>query len=164
MQNEITTGENEVHIFTEEDIQDRQYASVGQRFLNYLIDALLMQYSLAFATTWLLVKFLLMVSPETAYQLFGDGRDTTDVLVASYLIAIVNYIFYYTLCEKMFRGYTLGKLITGTRAIKENGDELTLKDAFLRSFSRLVPLEAFSAFGGHPWHDRWTETMVIKSR
>jgi uncharacterized RDD family membrane protein YckC len=164
MQNEITTGDNEQHIFTEEDIQDRQYASVGQRFLNFLIDALLMQYSLAFATTWLLVKFLLMVSPDTAYQLFGDGRDTTDVLVASYLIAIVNYIFYYTLCEKMFRGYTLGKLITGTRAIKENGEELTLKDAFLRSLSRLVPFEAFSAFGGHPWHDKWTDTMVIKSR
>jgi uncharacterized RDD family membrane protein YckC len=164
MQNEITTSENEQHIFTEEDILDRQDASVGQRFLNYLIDALLMQYSLAFATTWLLVKFLLMVSPDTAYQLFGDGRDTGEVLIAFYLIAIVNYLFYYTLCEKMFRGYTLGKLITGTRAIKENGEDLTLKDAFLRSLSRLVPLEAFSAFGGHPWHDRWTETMVIKSR
>jgi len=27
-----------------------------------------------------------------------------------------------------------------------------------------VPLEALSAFGGHPWHDRWTKTRVVKTR
>ena len=86
------------------------------------------------------------------------------MIMATYLIAILNYLFYYTLCEKLFRGYTLGKLITGTRAVKENGQELSFTDAILRSLSRMVPFEAFSAFGGHPWHDRWTKTMVIKSR
>jgi len=164
MQTDGSTNETQQDIFTEEDYLVLPEASVGQRFLNYLIDALLMQYTLAFAATWILVKILMAFSPETAYQLFGTDRETTDVLVASYLIAIVNYLFYYTLCEKLFNGYTLGKLITGTRAIKENGKELSFRDALLRSLTRLVPFEAFSALGGHPWHDRWTGTMVIKSR
>lgn len=164
MYSETGTNETQQHIFTEEDILDLQDASVGQRFLNYLIDALLMQYTLGFASGWLLVKILLFISPETAYRLFSETRDTGDMIMATYLIAILNYLFYYTLCEKLFRGYTLGKLITGTRAVKENGQELSFTDAILRSLSRMVPFEAFSAFGGHPWHDRWTKTMVIKSR
>ena len=68
------------------------------------------------------------------------------------------------LFEKLFKGYTVGKLITGTRAIREDGKELTFKNAILRSLSRMVPFEPFSAFGGSPWHDRWTKTRVIKSR
>jgi hypothetical protein len=59
----------------------------------------------------------------------------------------------------------LGKLITGTRAIREDGVELNFKDAFLRSLSRLVPFEPFSIWSGNGiWHDSWTKTMVIKSR
>ena len=64
----------------------------------------------------------------------------------AYMIVIVNYLVYYTICEKAFKGYTLGKLITGTRAIREDGNELTFKDALLRSLSRMVPFEGFSAF------------------
>jgi uncharacterized RDD family membrane protein YckC len=41
------------------------------------------------------------------------------------MIIIVNYLVYYTLCEKLFRGQTLGKLITGTRAIRTDGEKLT---------------------------------------
>jgi len=66
-------------------------------------------------------------------------------------------------CEKAFKGRTLGKVISGTRAIRNDGGELTLKDALLRSLSRLVPFEVFSGFGT-PWHDSWTNTQVIKAR
>jgi uncharacterized RDD family membrane protein YckC len=82
----------------------------------------------------------------------------------SYVIFICNYLFYYTLCEKLFRGYTLGKFITGTRAIREDDEELTFKDALLRSLCRIVPLEVLSALAGFPWHDRWTKTKVVKTR
>jgi uncharacterized RDD family membrane protein YckC len=68
---------------------------------------------------------------------------------------------YYSLCEKLFRGQTLGKLITATCALRTDGEELTFKDALLRSLCRLVPLEVFSGFGV-PWHDAWTNTMVVK--
>lgn len=144
---------------------DYTEASTGQRFLNYLIDALLMQYGLSFVTGYILARILLAISPQTAYDLFVLKSNSADVILSYYLLAIINYLIYYTFCEKLFKGYTLGKLITGTRAIREDGGELSLKNAFIRSISRLVPFEAFSIWGENGlWHDKWSKTMVIKSR
>lgn len=140
-----------------------QYASTGQRFLNYLIDNLLMQFGLSYATGAAVGILLGLLFPEYIIRM-SENPERMDVYVLGYLIAIVNYLLYYTICEKGFKGYTLGKAITGTRAIRENGDELTLRNVFLRTLSRLVPFEALSGFGGHPWHDTWTKTMVIKTR
>jgi uncharacterized RDD family membrane protein YckC len=150
-------------IFTEQELLNYQDASLGQRFLNYLIDSLVMQYGLGLLTGALVVQLLLAVAPDTAYALFGD-ENSGSFLISVYLISIVNYLIYYTFCEKVFKGYTLGKLITGTRAIRFDGGELTLKDAFLRTLSRCVPFEPISAFGTAPWHDRWTKTTVVKTR
>lgn len=140
-----------------------QYASTGQRFLNYLIDNLLMQFGLSYATGAAVGILLGLLFPEYIIRI-SENPERMDVYILGYLIAIVNYLLYYTICEKGFKGYTLGKAITGTRAIREDGDELTLRNAFLRTLSRLVPFEALSGFGGHPWHDTWTKTMVIKTR
>lgn len=148
-------------LFEDGEFVEYDEATNGQRFLNYLVDTLFMRYAVGYATGYLLASILLATSPETAYYLFGDENN----LLAIYLIAILNHLFYYSICEKLFRGHTLGKLLTGTRVIREDGEELTFKDAFLRSLSRLVPFEAFSIwFGNGPWHDTWTKTKVIKTR
>lgn len=150
----------ETHLFDENELDPHQDASTGQRFVNYLVDALLMEFALGFATGYLVAKFLMAVSPETAYAWFGK-----DTLLASYVLGIINHLIYYTFSEKAFRGYTLGKLVTGTRAIREDGGELTLRNAFLRSLCRIVPFEALSIwFGDGLWHDRWTKTRVVKTR
>ena len=138
-------------------------ATTGQRFLNYLIDNLLMQYGLSYLTGTIVGYFLASFFPEFTTNLFNNDSQF-NLLLLGYIIAIFNYLIYYTFCEKVFNGYTLGKLITGTKALRNDGQPLTFKDAFKRSLSRLVPFEAFSAFGGHPWHDRWTDTQVIKTR
>lgn len=155
--------QEEQHLFSEEELFQYQEASTGQRFLNFLIDAVVMQYGLGFLTSYLIINTFVFISPDTATSMFSEGN-SWSFLLATYIIGIANYLVYYTFCEKVFKGYTLGKLITGTRAIKTDGSELTLRKAFLRTVSRIVPFEAFSAFGGHPWHDRWTNTMVIKTR
>lgn len=148
-------------LFREGEFIEYNEATNTQRFFNYVIDMLFMRFALSWLTGYLLVTFLMEVSPETAYTLFRDNA----YFVAAYLIAILNHLIYYTFCEKAFRGYTLGKLVTGTRAIREDGEELTVKDAFLRSLSRLVPFEAFSIwFGNGIWHDAWTNTRVVQSR
>ena len=164
MQTETNLQESEQHLFTEQDIYQYEYASTGQRFLNYLIDALLIQYGLGMLTGYYLAKFLLAFAPDMAYALFADEK-TLSFFFLNYLLSIINYLIYYSICEKAFRGYTLGKLITGTRAIRQDGQELSFRNAFLRSLSRIVPFEAFSIWGENGlWHDRWTKTMVIKSR
>ncbi len=138
-------------------------ASTGQRFLNFLIDNLLMQYGLSYLTGTLVGYFLAGLFPQFSYDLV-NGDNKVNLLILAYLISIFNYLVYYTFCEKVFNGYTLGKLMTGTKALRNDGQPLTFKDAFKRSLSRLVPFEAFSAFGGNPWHDSWTDTQVIKAR
>lgn len=138
------------------------HATQGQRFLNYLIDNILMSKGLSYVTGYVIGSALNLLFPDFMYGVFyGESRVLYYLLI--YLIAIFNYLIYYTLCEKFFRGYTLGKLITGTRAIRADGQELVFKDALLRSLIRLVPFEPFSGFGV-PWHDGWTRTMVIKTR
>jgi uncharacterized RDD family membrane protein YckC len=139
------------------------YATTGQRFLNFLIDNLLLRFGLSMLTGMAVGMILGSFFPDYMLELSESGN-RFGLYALAYLIVIINYLIYYTICEKAFKGYTLGKLITGTRAIREDGNELTLKDALLRSLSRMVPFEAFSAFGGYPWHDSWTKTRVIKSR
>lgn len=154
-------------IFEQEELLQLQFtdASSGQRFLNYLIDAILMQYGLSYATGYILANIIYFLAPEFAYDIFVARADSFDVLFGFYLLSILNYLIYYTFCEKVFRGYTLGKLVTGTRAIREDGKELTFKNALLRSLSRIVPFEPFSIWIGNGlWHDTWTKTMVIKTR
>ena len=163
MQTEYGASEPEQHLFSESDILQYKDASSGQRFLNFLIDNLFMTYGLGYLTGNLVGYFLANFFPEFADSLFSNP-ESMDVLIFGVMLAYFNYIVYYTFCEKLFRGYTLGKLITGTRAIRNNGKELSFKDTFLRSLSRIVPFEAFSGIGGYPWHDQWTKTMVIKSR
>lgn len=162
MQTENSTSETNQDIFSQEDLFQYQEATKGQRFLNYLIDNLLMQYGLSYVTGTIVGYLLALAAPGFAQNISLDPEGA-GIILLGVIIAYFNYIIYYTFCEKIFRGYTLGKLITGTRAIRNDGQELTFKDALLRSLSRIVPFEALSGFG-YPWHDQWTKTMVIKTR
>lgn len=138
-------------------------ASQGQRFLNWLIDNLFMRFALTVLTGRLVGEMIVRFFPDFAYRIAYE-ENTIDVFLVNYLFGFFNYLIYYTICEKAFRGYTLGKLVTGTRAICDNGQELTFKHAILRSLCRLVPFEAFSGFADRPWHDSWTKTSVVKAR
>ena len=139
------------------------YAGTGQRFLNWIIDNLVMRFSVSYLSGAALGIILQMISPELLIELLSGERGFSFWLF-SYLIGATNYVIYYTLSEKLFKGYTVGKLITGTRAIRQDDEELTFKDALLRSLCRIVPFEVFSALAGFPWHDAWTKTKVIKTR
>jgi|SRR6218665_692706 len=139
-----------------------QPATKGQRFLNLFIDTLVMNWGLGFITAYIAVYITLMINPD--FQFDNSDAGNINMLLYWWILSIVNYLIYYTICEKVFRGYTLGKFITGTRAIREDGTELTFRDAMLRTLSRIVPFEPFSGFGDMPWHDGWTKTTVIKSR
>jgi uncharacterized RDD family membrane protein YckC len=145
-----------------EDYAQFTTASTGQRFLNWLIDTLLMRFGLSYVTGTLVGVLIANFFPDFAMRIAND-ETALDFVLLAYAIGVFNYLLYYTICEKAFRGYTLGKLITGTRAIREDGQELTFKDAFLRSLVRLVPFEPLSGFWTL-WHDAWTRTQVIKAR
>jgi len=123
-------------------------AGTGQRFLNYLVD-IIIYYVLLFC-----FGFFLALSGKTDFI----AEDST---AAIYLFAFASYVGYFFLCELVFKGRTIGKLLTGTKVVNEDGSNPTVRTYFLRSLSRIVPFEPFSTFGHRPWHDRWTNTYVI---
>lgn len=137
------------------------HATQGQRFLNLLIDNILMRLTLTYATSFILGKILMMLSPDLMVNII-NGNGKIGLYVLAYLVVIFNYLVYYTLCERLLRGQTIGKLITKTKAIRNDGEELTFRDALLRSLCRMIPFEIFSGFGV-PWHDSLTNTMVVKT-
>ena len=165
--NEIPSGAGQQDLLADEtnSLDQFTYASQGQRFLNWLIDNLLMRFGLSYLTGMAIGVLLALIAPEFLMRIAqAEGRMTGDIFLLSVIVGYFNYIVYYTLCEKLFKGYTLGKIITGTRAIRQDGNELTFKDALLRSLSRCVPLEVLSGFSTLTWHDSWTGTMVVKAR
>jgi uncharacterized RDD family membrane protein YckC len=82
------------------------------------------------------------------------------------LLTITFFVFIIAILESVTGGKTLGKLITGTRAVNQDGTRVSPRTAILRCLSRMVPFEPFSALGSpsFPWHDRWTNTFVIDER
>ena len=130
-------------------------AGTGVRFANYLID-LIGFYVLMFVIG--LVIGLMRMQNDT----FSEDDTLSGSQFGDFLVTYAFYLLYYTLFEGATKGRSLGKLITGTVAVQDDGNPVTWKKALVRSLSRLVPFEPFSAFGGTPWHDEWTNTRVVK--
>lgn len=125
-----------------------EMASHGKRFVNYLIDVIV-YYAIIFV--------VLFIFPSLRYTLLFVS------VMGRYAILVGIFLGYYCAMETLTKGKTLGKMVTGTRAVDLEGNPITARAALLRSLCRLVPFEPFSAFG-RPWHDTWTQTMVIDEK
>ncbi len=122
-------------------------ASNTLRFINYVIDFLgIMVFGV--------VMFFIL-------GFFGMAEIIANT--NENLLGIMLMICYYCLLEGSM-GRTLGKLITGTKVINEDGGQPGIGKIFGRTFCRFIPFEAFSYFGDAPggWHDRMTGTRVVK--
>ena len=128
-------------------------AGSGKRLANYLIDLFL--FYVLFVGVSLVI---LLLNPASLDSASDDGFD-----LLGQLMFLLFYGLYMGLMEVIFKGRSLGKLITGTRAVNEDGSNISAGTAFLRGLSRAVPFNAFSALGSppYPWHDRWNKTFVV---
>ena len=136
--------------------------SPGLRFVNMLVDTIAL-----YALVFILAFFIGMMAATSAsasesYDYEASTEDGGSLQLILTLLWIVFIVGYYTVFEYAAKGRTLGKLATGTVAVREDGSKLTFKDAFVRSLCRLIPFEAFSAFGYRPWHDSLSKTIVVK--
>lgn len=134
-------------------------ADKGLRFVNLLIDTLVF-YAIAFVYGFIHVAIVLSqgTDPEESFLV----QETGAPVFFQYLISVLLYLAYYTIFEAASKGRTLGKLVTGTVAMRDDGNTIGWKDAILRSLCRLIPLEAFVALFTPPWHDSITRTLVVK--
>jgi uncharacterized RDD family membrane protein YckC len=134
-------------------------ASSGKRFANYLIDLIFFYLIFVF---WGII--IAIVSPETL-----DSFDDDSSPFGSFgerVLSMIAYAVIMSLIEGIFRGKSIGKLITGTKAVNADGTDISFGKAFGRGFARAVPFDAFSALGSpcYPWHDKWNDTYVIDEK
>lgn len=134
-------------------------ASNNKRFLNYILDHIFFMFILV------LIGFILGVV-MSLFQL-----EALSIWIASLgdwgwnLILLMISISYYIIFESI-SGRTLGKLITGTIVVDENGIKPGFGKVFKRSLCRLIPFNAVS-FLFNPslgWHDSISDTYVVDKK
>jgi uncharacterized RDD family membrane protein YckC len=125
-------------------------ADQGQRLANYIVDRI----AASFASVALLIV------------LGGIGIvDLEDEDSPAFLLIYVFFIGYYVLLEYYAQGKTLGKLLTGTKVVTEEGQHPTILNILGRTLARFIPFEPFSFLGnGNGWHDSLSRTRVINVR
>jgi uncharacterized RDD family membrane protein YckC len=92
---------------------DLEPVSSGIRFLNWIIDRI---------TFWTIIVgviflFLMILSKPDG----SDSMDEDSLIGIVYLLVFSIPVGYYTILEGASKGRTLGKLITGTVVVKEDG-------------------------------------------
>ena len=85
--------------------------------------------------------------------------------VPDIVLGIIVMAVYYIPLEAM-SGRTIGKLITGTKVVSENGHRPSFSEVIKRTLSRFIPFEAFSFLGkdSRGWHDTLSKTYVVRCR
>ena len=121
------------------------------RFSHFVIDTILI-YSVFFG-----VMIALKGSSET-FQLLMDKDD-----YSLNLIIYSSYLSYYIFMEFYF-GKTVGKMLTKSTVVREDGGKLTFGQAVGRSFCHYIPFNALSFLSSNAvgWHDTISKTRVVK--
>lgn len=158
MENATTSTDILQDFTTDSALED---ASTGMRFTNYLID-LVAFYVVTFVLGTLAYWILAVNDIFLAY--FEEESTSIGDKLIDRILGLILYAIFYMVVEGFSKGRTLGKLITKTKVVHTEGRPLNFKDYVLRSLSRIVPFEQLSAFSGYPWHDKWTNTRVVKIR
>ena len=138
------------------------YASKGNRFANYIIDWIVF-YFLLVALLYVSIIIIVNVSTDIEWleQFLYDLENINPWM--DRLISMVIFMIMYMLSELILKGKTLGKYITKTRVVMEDGSRPKPADIILRSLCRLIPFNAFSFLGdeGRGWHDSMSDTYVV---
>ncbi len=113
--------------------------------------------------------FALIVAVPIVTVCLALGADISSFSSGVYNIidrlfsVLVLYPGYYILFESSM-GSTPGKIILGRVVVDEYGEKPSFSTILGRSYSRIVPFEAFSCLSDRGWHDKWTETYVIRKK
>lgn len=117
----------------------------GIRFVNYLID-----------------RIVVWVLSVVAMFLYMKSYQVQIGKLESFFLSFIIIYMYYVLFESL-SGRTLGKLITGTITVTEEGHRPTFVNILGRSLCRFIPFDALSFLGddGSGWHDSVSKTKVV---
>ncbi len=132
-------------------------ANRGQRFLNFIID-----YVVQIVIGAVIGVVIALLAEFTGNYMLYDIVVESNNRLTDYLLGFIILILYYLTIETL-TARSLGKYITQTKIVLEDGSQPKFTDILKRSFSRLIPFEQFSFFGedARGWHDTISDTYVI---
>ncbi|MCL2189259.1 MAG: RDD family protein [Defluviitaleaceae bacterium] len=103
-------------------------AGVGSRLAAFIIDFTLQLLAIALAAGIILLGF--------DRRILGNTTPSGAALGAVLITYFVIHFGYFSLCEMAWNGQSVGKRIFGLRAIRENGQPLTLANVLVRALFR----------------------------
>lgn len=132
------------------DAQSLQVAGKGRRFGTLIIDYV----------GYYFIMFVIGIVIGIAL-----GRPGVQTLGIGfwYFLAFAVLLGYYLFFEGIWQR-TPGKFILGTVVVDLKGGKPSFGQILGRTFSRLIPFEAFSFFGQDGWHDSLPKTKVVMTR
>ncbi|MEO6313778.1 MAG: RDD family protein [Chitinophagaceae bacterium] len=138
-------------------------ASYGKRTVNYVVDFVLFGVAVSF----------LLIAIGPVYPLAAKIINKQPIGLGDQLVISFLYGLYMSVMEAALKGKTIGKFITGTRAVTTAGYPVSSQMAFMRGLIRMIPfpfeqvsalsfsIEPLALKPPAPWHDRWSKSMVI---
>lgn len=135
-------------------------ATRWQRFANYVIDSFV-KYIINLALSALAGYIYDEFYSANILMFLANKSNRWQNLLVTYVISVLYYFIFEAITHR-----TLGKYITGTIVITEDGSKLTVGNCLTRTLCRMIPLEAFSFFreSSRGWHDTITNTVVVKAK
>jgi uncharacterized RDD family membrane protein YckC len=133
-----------------EDGNEEVYELAGhlKRLINNLVDAVM-------------INFLTMGFIEVLVYTHNIERPKEGDLTL-YLYILPMYLLYYIVMEGTL-GRTVGKYLTNSTVVDEDGYKPSFVKILIRSICRLIPLEALSFLVSDAvgWHDKLSKTRVV---
>ena len=139
-------------------ITDELLAALEQRFINWFLDTVMLVV--------LSVIFIFIIAAvSTSY---GNKVLPTYLLInpiGQFTFITITRLIYYVSFETLF-GRTVGKFVTQTIVVDENGEPANHQTILIRSLCRLIPFYEFSFFGipTRGWHDSISKTFVVDKK
>jgi uncharacterized RDD family membrane protein YckC len=138
-------------------ITDDLLASKGERFLNFIID--------------LLIIYIIAVCVVATINIIGDVTNSYGVsnwvkslsVIENLFFGLIILFFYYAFTE-MYFSRTFAKYFTKTIVVRVDGSKPNTKNFMIRTVSRLNPIDPFSFLGKteRGLHDTLSATYVVK--
>lgn len=139
------------------EVTDDLLASHGQRFLNYIIDVVII-YAIIFGLSFVIAIIATFLEADSFLEKLQNLSGLEE-----YLVYFLIMIPYFTLMESIF-SKSIGKFITKTMVVLEDGSKPESGIILRRTLCRIIPFDGLSFLGSpsRGWHDSITETYVVR--
>ena len=138
-------------------VTDDLLASRGQRFLNCILDLLIVHIIFASIGTTIII-----IGDVTNNYEWSNWAESTTTLQKLLFWSLMMFLYYF-LTETYF-SRTFAKYFTKTIVVTKDGSRPNKRMISVRTLSRFIPLEALTFLSGdlRGLHDLFSDTYVVR--